>query len=135
MKILRYSDLVKLDTFEERFEYLKLNGIVGARTFSSHRYLNQALYHSPEWKRLKNQIIVRDNGCDLGVPGHSIRDRIYIHHLNPISIDDVINRNKLVMDEENLICTTFNTHQAIHYGDKDLLSLLVERKPGDTKLW
>lgn len=135
MKILSYSELISFKTFEKRFDYLKLSGCVGESTFGSHRYLNQALYHSKEWLRLKDEIIIRDDGCDLGVDGFQIMDRIYIHHLNPITIDDVLNRSRKVMDPDNLICVSFNTHQAIHYGDKSLLNLLVERKPGDTKLW
>lgn len=132
---LSYKELSRLKTFEERYDYLRLKGVVGERTFGSNRYLNQALYHSDEWKRLKREIIVRDNGCDLGVEGYEIRDRIYIHHMNPITKADILDRNPKVLDPNNLICCSYNTHQAIHYGDKSLLNLLVERRPGDTKLW
>lgn len=132
---LSYRELSRLKTFEERYDYLRLGGMVGERTFGSNRYLNQALYHSPEWKRLKRELIIRDNGCDLGVDGYEIYDRIYLHHLNPITKADILNRDRKVLDPDNLICTSYNTHQAIHYGDKGLLNLLVERRPGDTKLW
>lgn len=133
--IRTYSELITIPTFEERFEYLKLDGVVGARTFGSSRYLNQILYHSLEWLRLKDELIVRDNGCDLGVYGYDIFNRICLHHMNPISKDDIINRDPKVLDPENLIITSYNTHKAIHYSDKDLLGLFVERKPGDTTLW
>lgn len=132
---LSYRELAKLKTFEERYDYLRLQGIVGERTFGSNRYLNQALYHSNEWQRLKQKLIIRDNGCDLGVDGYEIRDRIYLHHINPITKKDILERNPKVLDPNNLICTSYKTHQAIHYGDKSLLCLLVERRPGDTKLW
>lgn len=133
--ILTYSELITIPTFEGRFDYLKLNGVVGERTFGSSRYLNQMLYHSEEWLSLKARLIVRDNGCDLGVMGHDIFDRVCLHHLNPISKDDIIDRHSKVLDPENLICTAYNTHKAIHYGDKDLLNLFVERRPGDTTPW
>lgn len=132
---LTYSELIRIPSYEERYQYLKLNGRVALRTFGSSRYLNQALYHSKEWKDLKNRIILRDNGCDLGVDGYEIYDRIYIHHLNPISKDDILNRDPKVLDPDNLICTSYKTHEAIHYGDESLLNLLVDRKPGDTTLW
>lgn len=135
MKMLTYSELIRIPSYEGRYEYLKLDGRVGDRTFGSSRYLNQALYHSEEWKALKNRLIVRDNGRDLGFPGYDIFDRICLHHLNPISKEDILNRDPKVLDPENLICTSYNTHKAIHYGDKNLLNLLVERRPGDTTPW
>lgn len=135
MKMLTYSELIRIPSYEERYEYLKLDGRVGDRTFGSSRYLNQALYHSEEWKALKHRLIVRDNGCDLAFPGYDIFDRICLHHLNPITKEDILNRNPKVLDPENLICTSYNTHKAIHYGDRDLLNLLVERRPGDTTPW
>lgn len=135
MKMLTYTELIQIPSYEGRYEYLKLDGRVGARTFGSSRYLNQALYHSDEWRTLKHQLIVRDNGCDLAFPGYEIFDRVCLHHLNPISKEDILYRDPKVLDPENLICTSYNTHKAIHYGDKDLLNLLVERRPGDTVPW
>lgn len=134
-KILTYGELIQFDTFEDRFRYLKLNGVVGGRTFGSDRYLNQALYHSKEWEILKAKLILRDDGCDLAFPGRDISDRVYLHHLNPICKEDIIERRSKVLDPNNLVCVSFRTHQAIHYGDEDLLMTMVERKPGDTKLW
>lgn len=135
--ILSYSELITLPTFTERYRYLRKSGIVGEETFGSHRYLNQLLYTSPEWRRVRNNVIIRDNGCDLGMEGYEIRDRVYIHHINPISSDDILNRSPALFDMDNLICVSFNTHQAIHYGDESLLPIIsfTERMPGDTKLW
>lgn len=135
--ILSYSELITLPTFTERYRYLRKSGIVGEETFGSHRYLNQILYTSPEWRSVRNHVIIRDNGCDLGMKGHEIRDRVYIHHINPITEDDILNRTPALFDMENLICVSFNTHQAIHYGDESLLPIISfnERTPGDTKLW
>ena len=135
--ILSYSELITLPTFEERYRYLRKSGIVGEETFGSHRHLNQSLYRSPEWRQVRNQVIIRDNGCDLGMEGYEIRDRVYIHHINPISMDDILNRTPALFDMDNLICVSFNTHQAIHYGDESLLPIIsfTERTPGDTKLW
>ncbi|WP_300899390.1 hypothetical protein [Turicimonas muris] len=134
--IRTFSELKRLKTFEERFEYLKLSGSVGESTFGFDRYLNQALYRSKEWKDLRNEIIIRDNGCDLGIEGREINDRIIIHHMNPLTADDVINRSDFVYDPNYLICVSFITHDAIHYGDISLLPKLpIERKPGDTTLW
>lgn len=140
-KIRTYSELKKLRTFEERFEYLRLDGEVGIPTFGSDRYLNQELYRSKEWRRrggIRDQIIVRDNGCDLGVEGYEIfgRKGIYVHHMNPLTPDDILNKRDWVFDPEYLICCSYDTHNAIHYGDEDLLPKLpIERKPGDTILW
>lgn len=136
MKIRKYSELKRLKTFEDRFDYLNLAGVPFARTFGSHRHLNQALYTSDRWKKVRNLIIVRDDGCDLGVEGHDINDRIIIHHMNPITIDDVLEERDCVFDPENLVCTSRASHKAIHYGDLSLIPRLpIERKPGDTKLW
>lgn len=134
--IKSYSVVILLPTLEERFEYLRLKGKVGAETFGYDRYLNQVLYHDPEWRRIRNDVIIRDNGCDLGVEGHEIHGRILIHHINPITIDDVKLRRYCVFDLDNLICTSHNTHNAIHYGDANLLPKNpIERKPNDTCPW
>ena len=134
--IRTYSELIKLPTFEERFEYLRLDGSVGQATFGYDRYLNQILYNSPEWKRFRRDIIIRDNGCDLACEGYEIRGRIIIHHINTISIEDIVNRNPMVFDPENVITTTHNTHNAIHYGDKELLvTVPIERSANNTCLW
>lgn len=134
--IKSYSAVMLLPTLEERFEYLKLKGKVGAETFGYDRYLNQVLYHDPEWRHIRNDVIIRDNGCDLGVDGHEIHGRILIHHINPITIDDVKFRRYCVFDLDNLICTSHNTHNAIHYGDANLLPKNpIERKPNDTCPW
>lgn len=131
-----YSELKRLNTFEERFEYLKLAGKVGSETFGFDRYLNQAFYKSPEWKRIRNEVIIRDNGCDLGVDGYDIYGPIFIHHMNPVSLEAITNRDDAILNPEFLIVTSFQTHNAIHYGDKDILTLKpVDRKPGDTSLW
>lgn len=136
MRIRTYSELKRLNTFEERFEYLKLLGSVGESTFGFDRYLNQALYRSKEWKDLRNEIIVRDNGCDLGLEGYDIFDKVIIHHMNPLTAEDILDRSDLVYDPEYLICVSPITHDAIHYGDISIIPRLpVERKPGDTKLW
>lgn len=137
--IKTYSELSKLKTFKERFEYLKLDGIVGQDTFGYDRYLNQLFYKSKEWKRLRDKIIVRDNGCDLGVAGYDIPRgaKVIIHHLNPITSYDLIDETDYLMNPEYLICTTLKTHNAIHYGDKNLLPIFepVERIKNDTCPW
>lgn len=133
-----YSELITFPTFEERFEYLKLDGEVGKETFGFDRYLNQKFYRTPEWKRLRNHIIVRDNGCDLGIEDHEIPNgvRIIIHHINPITIDDIKNKADWILDPEYLICTIKQTHDAIHYSDENIITLNpVERKPNDTCPW
>lgn len=131
-----YTEMCSLPTFEERFRYLQLNGVVGSETFGSARYLNQAFYKSDLWKHTKRKIIIRDNGCDLGIEGREIIDNIYVHHINPISAEDILNRNPAVFDPENLVATSFNTHTAIHYGSEDMLvKLPEERKPNDTCPW
>lgn len=131
-----YSELIAIPTYEDRFRYLQLQGAVGKDTFGYDRYLNQVLYNSQEWKRFRNEIIIRDNGCDLAFEGYDIHGRILVHHINPITVDDVINRNPLVFDPENVICVTHNTHNAIHYGDESLLiTAPIERTRNDTCPW
>lgn len=131
-----YSELILLPTFVERYHYLELHGGVGIDTFGSKRYLNQAFYHSDEWLRFRNHIITRDYGRDLGVEGYDIGDHILIHHLNPITVDDIIHGRSCLLDPENAICVSHNTHQAIHYGDESLLPKPpVERRPNDTCPW
>lgn len=134
--IRRYSELITLPSFKERFEYLKLDGVVGKATFAAERYLNQAFYHSEEWRTIRNDIIVRDEGRDLGLEGFEIYGNVYIHHINPITIDDVRLMNDCVLDPENLICTSYDTHAAIHYGDfSKVKALPEERKPNDMIPW
>lgn len=136
MRKRSYSELLQLKTFEERFAYLKIAGEVGNPTFGYDRYFNQQFYHSSEWRRARNEIILRDNGCDLGIPDYEIYGRIYIHHINPITKDDVENFSDRLLDPDNLICVTFDTHNAIHYGDEHTLPKVpIERVPGDTCPW
>lgn len=136
MMIKTYSELIAFPTYEERFRYLQLKGAVGKDTFGYDRYLNQILYNSQEWKRFRDKIIIRDNGCDLACEGYDIHGRILVHHINPIRVDDVVNRNPIVFDPENVVCVTHNTHNAIHYGDESLLVLApVERTKNDTCPW
>lgn len=132
-----YSELIKLKTFEERFEYLKLEGKVGEDTFGWDRYLNQQLYRSKEWKRFRDEMIVRDNGCDLGAEGYeTMGRRIILHHLNPITKEDILYKRDCLFDPENVICTTHKTHNAIHYGSSDILPKgPVERAKNDTCPW
>lgn len=131
-----YSELITIPTYEDRFHYLQLNGAVGKDTFGYDRYLNQILYNSTEWKHFRDEIIIRDNGCDLAFEGYDIHGRILVHHINPITVDDVVNRNPIVFDPENVICVTHNTHNAIHYGDESLLiTAPVERTKHDTCPW
>jgi len=136
-KIRTYSELIKLPTFMERFNYLSLKGIVAEETFGFDRYLNQKFYRSSEWRRLRNKIIVRDNGCDLGVAGYDIFEKIIIHHMNPLRLNDIVNSTDFLMNPEYLICVRPITHNAIHYGDESLLmeNEVVERKPNDTCPW
>ena len=131
------KQLMKLKTFKERFEYLKLSGVVGQDTFGYDRYLNQQFYKSKAWKRIRDQVIIRDNGCDLGIEDRDINSRIYVHHMNPITKSDILNMTDMLLDPEYLICVSKNTHAAIHYGDEQLLyaNHLVERTPNDTCPW
>lgn len=136
MNIKTYSELSKLGTFEERFRYLKLDGSVGVETFGFDRYLNQQFYKDPKWRAARDKVIFRDNGCDLGIDGHEIYGKIIIHHMNPITMDDVLRRNPAIFDPEFLICTMHNTHNAIHYGDENLLiTEPIERSKNDTCPW
>lgn len=133
-----YDELIRLGSFEERFAYLRLQGNVGRDTFGSDRYLNQLFYRSQEWRHIRNQVIARDNGCDLGVEGYEIHkgQRILIHHMNPLRIDDILDQTEYLMDPKYLITTTFRTHNAIHYSDESLLPILPkERTPNDTCPW
>lgn len=134
--IRTYSELITLPTFKERFEYLRLNGIVGKDTFGFDRYMNQIFYKSREWQSLRNQIIIRDNGCDLGVDGYEIHGKILIHHMNPITPDDIVERSDYLLNPDFLISTTLTTHNAIHYGDEKLIDKEpIERSKNDTCPW
>lgn len=131
-----YRELRRLSTFEERYEYLRIGGLVGESTFGFERYLNQMLYSSSQWRRVRNEVIIRDNGCDLGIEGYDIGDRIIIHHMNPIIIEQIEESASEIFDPEFLICVSNRTHNAIHYGDKSLLPQLpIERCPGDMCPW
>lgn len=138
MKTIRtYSELMKLTTFEERFAYLKLNNGVGQDTFGFDRYLNQNFYRSKDWKAIRNQIIVRDNGCDLGIEDCPIFSKVIIHHMNPIRVEDIIDVTEYLCNPEYLICVSQQTHNAIHYGNKEIIQAnkIVEREANDTCLW
>jgi hypothetical protein len=128
--------LRELKTIEERYQYLKLDGVVGKQSFGWDRHFNQRFYHSLQWKRTRDSVIFRDSGCDLGISGFEIHDKIIIHHMNPIWIEDLRNNNPDILNPEFLITTCERTHQAIHYGDASLLPQVpLIRQPGDTKLW
>ena len=134
--IRTYSELITLPTFEERFKYLQLNGSVGKDTFGFDRYVNQNFYRSKEWKRVRDFVILRDNGCDLAADGYLIYGKIIIHHMNPITVKDIESVTDYLMNPEYLICTTHSTHNAIHYGDGSLLMMLpTERRKNDTCPW
>lgn len=134
--IRTYSELIRHTTLEDRFRYLALRGGVGHSTFGFDRYLNQGFYTSREWRHLRHHVIARDNGCDLAVEGYEIHTKLYIHHMNPMTVEDVVHGVPSILDPEFLITTTHKTHNAIHFGDEKLLPrLFVERSPGDTKLW
>lgn len=137
MKTFRsYSELQKLFSFEERFRYLSLDGIVGDPTFGNERYLNQQFYNSVAWRRARDFVIIRDNGCDLGIEGREIHSTIYIHHMNPLTPEDLRFGRPCLVDPDNLITVTHQTHNAIHYGDENQLARdPIERRPGDTKDW
>lgn len=134
--IRTYEGLCGLHTFEERYAYLRLDGSVGEETFGFQRWLNQEFYHSDDWLQFRDEIIYRDNGCDLGVKGFEIFSSIIIHHLNPITYEDILHRNPIIFDLQNVICTKLSTHNAIHYGDESLLIRMpVERRKNDTCPW
>ena len=136
MSIRTYSELISIPTFEERFKYLQLNGNVGAETFGYDRVFNQRFYSSLEWKRLRDEIIFRDNGCDLGILDRRIMGKIFIHHMNPIMLEDIRESSEFLLNPEYLICMSFETHNAIHYGDDNLLfKAPIERKQYDTCPW
>ena len=132
-----YSDVIKIPSYIGRYRYLKLDGKVGAITFGNERYINQVLYNSPEWKKVRRDVIIRDAGCDLAFTGLPIDNYIFIHHINPITAEDILERRPCVFDMDNLICVTKRTHNAIHYGDESLLIIddIVERYPNDTAPW
>ena len=134
MEVIRtYTELTKLPTYEERFAYLRLDGTVCDETFGNDRYLNQILYKSPRWRKVRREVIIRDNGCDLGIEDYEIRGRIIVHHMDPITLDDIIHERDSVFNPEYLICTAHNTHNAIHYGDESLLvTAPIERSKNDT---
>jgi hypothetical protein len=134
--IRTYTELSRLTTLEERYRYLQLSGRVGDQTFGFDRYVNQQFYRSAEWRRLRHHVIARDMGCDLGVQGYEIHNSPYIHHMNPMTLDQIVHGDESILDPEFLVVVTMQTHNAIHYGDASLLpQTVVERRPGDTKLW
>ena len=135
--IRTYSQLIQLSTFEERFNYLRLNGVVANETFGFDRYLNQQFYKSPEWKRVRQQVIIRDGGCDLALPNHEIPGQIFVHHMNPVSLEDIEDNPEILLDPEYLVCVSLETHNAIHYGDNSYgdKTVIPDRHPGDTTPW
>lgn len=134
--IRRYSELARLDSLSERYKYLKLDGQIGKETFGWDRWINQAFYSSPEWKSIRDDVIIRDNGNELGIDGYEIHGPIYVHHMNPISEDDILAHAAILIDPEYLICCSFDVHQAIHYGNENLLPAEpVIRRPNDTCPW
>ena len=135
-KIRTYSEMLQYHTLEERFHYLSLRGVLGETTFGFDRYINQMFYTSTQWRHVRNEVIVRDEGCDLAVPGYEILSKIIIHHMNPMKVADIEEGLADILNPEFLVCTVLSTHNAIHYGDASLLvQPLVERRPGDTNLW
>lgn len=136
MKIRTWREMIKRETFEERYLYLKLDGAVGRETFGHDRYLNQRFYTSQEWRLIRNEVIARDFGCDMAVQGYEIYDKIIIHHMNPMVVEDLIHGNEDVLNPEYLVTVSHRTHNAIHFGDTKIpLDPVVERRPGDTRLW
>lgn len=135
MKTRCYTDLRLLTGFEERFEYLKLGGEVGKDTFGFDRWINQRFYKSPEWRRIRRDVIIRDEGRDLGVEGYELQNGIYVHHMNPMLPKDIVDASEWILNPEYLICCSFDTHNAIHYGDASLLPKVIERKLNDTCPW
>jgi hypothetical protein len=135
-RIRSYTELSRIETFEDRFEYLSLKGVVGQDTFGFDRWINQGFYKSREWKRVRSHVIVRDQGCDLGVKGYEIYSDLLVHHMNPVMKEDIVHGEDWIIDPEFLIVTSHQTHNAIHYGDKNLLPRVpIVRQPGDTRLW
>jgi hypothetical protein len=136
VRIRSYPELRRIETFEDRFKYLALKGVVGDSTFGFDRYINQQFYTSREWRQIRHHVIARDNGCDLGIEGYEIHSKLIIHHMNPMTADDIVQGDEDILNPDFLITTTLQTHNAIHYGDERLLPRpFVERRPGDTKLW
>lgn len=135
MKIKSYSELIQLKTYDERLSYLMLNGKIGDDTFGFDRFLNQKFYSSYEWKRIRNFVIERDNGCNMGLEDYPIFDKILIHHINPLTQNDIINSTDFLLNPNYLICVDLQTHNIIHYGFEYKKEIMIERKPGDTKLW
>lgn len=137
MKIRCYSELIEIDNFIDRFKYLKLKGKVGEDTFGFDRYINQALYKSPEFRKIRREVILRDNGCDLGISDREIVGKIYVHHMNPITKTDILERNDYVLNPEYLICVSHETHNAIHYGNEAMLPIdkFIVREPNDQSPW
>jgi len=134
--IRTYTELSQLASFEERFDYLLLRGSVGRPTFAHERWMNQQFYTSRQWKQVRQEVIARDEACDLGIPGYDIFDSVYVHHMNPMTPDEIEHSEGHILDPEFLICVTLQTHNAIHYGDTSSLpKTLVARQPGDTRLW
>lgn len=135
-RVRSYSELRTLDTFEDRFDYLAMPGQVGEATFGFDRWVNQRFYTSREWKHARDHVIVRDQGCDLGIPGYEIHFGLLVHHMNPLTVEALEAGEEWIVDPEFLITTTKRTHNAIHFGDRSLLPrVVIERKPGDTALW
>lgn len=136
MTIRSYTELSRLHTFEERFDYLSLSGRVGEATFGYDRYINQEFYRSVQWKQTRDRVIARDEGCDLGIDGYEIHDKVIVHHMNPMMLNDIVHAEDAILDSEYLIAVTHRTHQAIHYGDRSMIRQpYVPRRAGDTKLW
>lgn len=133
--IRTYSELIKMNTFKDRVQYLKLDGVVGETTYGFDRWINQMFYKSKEWRQIRTDIISRDLGCDLGIPGREILGKIFIHHLNPIMAYDIVHAKQIVFDPEYLITCSFDTHNFIHYGRVSAPNVVIERREGDTKLW
>ncbi len=133
-----YTELLQFNTYEDRFNYLKMDQRVGEDTFGPFRYLNQIFYRTPEWRRFRNEIILRDNGCDMALSGYEIHEQVHIHHINPITPDDIINRSPVLFDPNNVVCVSARTHKLLTYWDGEEIqdpNKLIIRKPGDTKLW
>lgn len=135
-RIRTYSELRRLETFEDRYDYLRLRGVLGEKTFGFDRWINQRFYRSQEWKNIRNHVIIRDNGCDLGIEGYEIYSGLLVHHMNPLSLEDLKHGEEWILDPNFLITTSLKTHNAIHYGDESLLPRgPIVRKFGDTTLW